>query len=117
MALSLVDDMLDRDLSDFDEDLLHCDFFPNEDRLDSVSNDSSPCFNQLCTLCWKVHTFSSSLSNQTSSSSPANTLRKSNKILRLYFGNLLSYFLLMLMLRNLDYIRNPNVLITLAQLT
>ena len=40
MALSLVDELLDRDLSDFDEDLLECDFFPNEDRLDSLSSDS-----------------------------------------------------------------------------
>ena len=42
MALSLVDELLDRDLSDFDEDLLECDFFPNEDRLDSLSSDSFP---------------------------------------------------------------------------
>ena len=49
---------------------------------------------------------------------PANTLRKSNVILRLYFGNLRKlFFLLMLMLRNLNYIRNPNVVITLDQLT
>ena len=42
MALSLVDELLDCDLSDFDEDLLECDFFPNEDRLDSLSSDSFP---------------------------------------------------------------------------
>ena len=69
MALSLVDELLDCDLLDFDEDILEHDFFPNEDCLDSLSSDSSPCFNQLCNLCLKVHTFSSSLSNQTSSSS------------------------------------------------
>ena len=46
MALSLVDELLDLDLSDIDEDLLECDFFPNENRMDSLSGDSSPCFNQ-----------------------------------------------------------------------
>ena len=69
MALSLVDELLDCDLLDFGEDLLKCDFFPNDDHLDSLSSDFSPCFNQLCTLCLKVHMFSSSLLNQTSSSS------------------------------------------------
>ena len=64
MALSLVDELLDLDLSDIDEDLLECDFFPNENCMDSLSSDSSPCFNQLCTLCLKVHTLSSNLSNQ-----------------------------------------------------
>ena len=47
---------------------------------------------------------------------PANTLRKSNVVLRLYFGNLRSYFLLTLMLGNLNYVRNPNVVITLLSL-
>ena len=65
MALSLVDELLDRHLLDFDEDLLKYDFFPNEGFLDSLSSDSSPCFNQFYTLCLTVHTFSSILSNQT----------------------------------------------------
>ena len=68
MALSLVYELLDRHLTDFEEDLLECGFFPNEDRLDSLSSDSSfKYFNQLCTWCLKVHTYSSSLSNHTSS--------------------------------------------------
>ena len=67
MALSLVDELLDYDLPDFDGDLLECDFFPNEDWLNSLSSDSSPRFNQLCTLCLKVQRFSSSLPNQTPS--------------------------------------------------
>ena len=42
---------------------------------------------------------------------PANTLRKSNVILLLYFGNLrnVSYFLLTLMARNLNYVGCVNV--------
>ena len=67
MALSLVDELLDYDLPDFDGDLLECDFFPNEDWLNSLSSDSSPRFKQLCTLCLKVQRFSSSLPNQTPS--------------------------------------------------
>ena len=48
---------------------------------------------------------------------PANTLRKPNVILQLYFGNLRNYFQLTLMVGNLNYVRNSNVVITLAQLT
>ena len=47
---------------------------------------------------------------------PANTLRKSNEILWLYFGNYLTYSLVTLMLRNLNYVRNLDVATTLAQL-
>ena len=47
----------------------------------------------------------------------ANISCKSNVILWLYFGNLVSYFLLMLMVHNLNYVRNSDVAITLAQLT
>ena len=48
---------------------------------------------------------------------PVNTLRKSNVILGLYFGNLRKLLSINVMLRNLNYVRNPNVVITLAQPT
>ena len=49
---------------------------------------------------------------------PVNTLRKSNVILWLYFSNLRKLlFLLTLMVRNLNYVRNSDVAITLAKLT
>ena len=58
MALSLVDELLDRDLPDFDEDLLECDFFPNEDRLDSLSSDSSPLLQPVVHLVFEgTHVF------------------------------------------------------------
>ena len=40
MVLFLVDELLDCDVLDFDEDLHEYDFFPNDDCLDSLSNDS-----------------------------------------------------------------------------
>ena len=51
MTLSLVHELLDCDLLYFDEDLLECDLFPNKNCLDSLSSDTSPCFNQLRNLC------------------------------------------------------------------
>ena len=45
IALSLVDELVHCDLLDFGEDLLEYDFFTNDDCLDSLSSDSSPCFN------------------------------------------------------------------------
>ena len=47
---------------------------------------------------------------------PANTLRKSNVILWLYFGNLRKLLSANVVLRNLNYVRNSSVAITLAQL-
>ena len=57
MALFLVDELLDSDLPDFDEALLECNFFPNKDRLGSLSRDSSPCSTS-CTPCvWSYTRF------------------------------------------------------------
>ena len=48
---------------------------------------------------------------------PANTLRKPNVTLWLYSDNLRKLLSANVVLRNLNYIRNPIVVITLAQLT
>ena len=64
-------------------------------------------------LTWSSHVNSTV---KASYAIPANKLRKSNVILGLYFGNLRKVLSSNVVLRNFNYIRNPNV-IKLAQLT
>ena len=51
------------------------------------------------------------------SNNPANTLRKSNVILRFYFGNLRKLLSANADVAHFNYVRNFNVPIPLAQLT